>query len=144
MNSAVVVFAVLTFVTFSGGVARTQSADKLKAGAKLFVNAMPDGFDGYLKAAIEKKKVPVEIVASRDAADYELKGASDTQKAGAAKKIMFGNWHSDEQASISVSSIRTGEVVYAYSANKKSSAHGKQSTAEACAKHLKETIEKGQ
>jgi hypothetical protein len=41
-----------------------------------------------------------------------------------------------------VTSIQSGEIVFAYSVNKKNSAHGKQSTAEACAKHLKEAIEK--
>jgi len=51
--------------------------------------------------------------------------------------------HSNEQASIQVSSIKSGQVVFAYSANKQSSAHGKKSTAEACAKHLKEKIESG-
>jgi hypothetical protein len=51
------------------------------------------------------------------------------------------NWHSNEQASITVSERRSGEVVFAYSVNKKSSAHGKRSTAEACAKHLKDQIE---
>jgi hypothetical protein len=55
---------------------------------------------------------------------------------------MLGSWHSDEQASISVASIESGAVVFAYSANKKNSAHGRQTTAEACAKHLKDEIEK--
>jgi hypothetical protein len=52
------------------------------------------------------------------------------------------NWHSDEQASISVTNIASGEVVFAYSANKKSSARGKQTSAEACAKHLKNHLDK--
>jgi hypothetical protein len=51
------------------------------------------------------------------------------------------NWQSNEQASIQVENLRTSEVVFAYSVNKPSSAHGKKSTAEACAKHLKEKIE---
>jgi hypothetical protein len=37
--------------------------------------------------------------------------------------------------------MKTSEVVFAYSVNKKNSAHGKKTTAEACAKHLKEKIE---
>ncbi len=115
---------------------------KLPRGAKVFVASMPDGFDSYFKSALEKKKVPVQVVASRDDAEFEIKGTSDTQKAGAAKKIFMGSWHSDEQASINVTDLKSGEIVYAYSANKKNSAHGKQTTAEACAKHLKEAIEK--
>jgi hypothetical protein len=54
---------------------------------------------------------------------------------------MMLDWHSNEQASITVSNIKSGEVVFAYSVNKPSSAHGKRSTAEACAKHLKDQIE---
>jgi len=122
--------------------ATQQTSSALGPGAKVFVAPMPDGFDSDFKAALEKKKVPVVVVASREEAQFEIKGSSETQKAGAAKKIMLGSWHSDEQASISVTSIESGEIVFAYSANKKNSAHGKQTTAEACAKHLKETMEK--
>ena len=133
-----VAFALVSSVV----IAPAAAADKLTPGAKVFVHPMADGFDTYFKAALEKKKVPVVVVASREEADYEIKGSSETQKAGAAKKIMLGSWHSDEQASISIAGIKSGEVVFAYSANKKNSAHGKQTTAEACAKHLKDEIDK--
>jgi hypothetical protein len=132
----------LLVVAVSSVVTAAQPASTLKAGAKVYVAAMPDGFDSYLKSALEKKKVPVSVVPSRDEAEYEIKGTAESQKASAAKKIIMGSWHSDEQASISVTNLRTGDVVFAYSANKKNSAHGKQSSAEACAKHLKEAIEK--
>jgi hypothetical protein len=98
------------------------------------------GFETDLKTAIEKKKVPVELVTERDKADYEITGTSETQKASAAKKAIMWDWHSNEQASITVTEIKSGEVVFAYSVNKQSSAHGKRSTAEACAKHLGEQI----
>ena len=124
-------------------VAAQVPAGRLKAGATVFVHPMPDGFDTHFRAALAKKKVPLVVVDSRDNADYEIKGTSDTQKAGAAKKIFMGSWHSDEQASISVTGVQSGEILFAYAANKKNSAHGKQTTAEACAKHLKDAIEKG-
>jgi hypothetical protein len=125
-------------------VAASQSppSSELKPGATVFVHPMPDGFDSYFRIALTKKKVPVVVVETSDQAQFEIRGTSETQKAGAAKKIFTGSWHSDEQASISVTSIQSGEIVFAYSVNKKNSAHGKQSTAEACAKHLKEAIEK--
>ena len=119
-----------------------SSPAAMKRGAKVFVHVMPNDFDTFFKAALVKKKVPVVVVDSREQAEFEIKGTSESQKAGAAKKIMLGSWHSDEQASISVTSIESGAVVYAYSANKKNSAHGRQTTAEACAKHLKDEIEK--
>jgi hypothetical protein len=120
----------------------SSSPAAIKRGAKVFVHVMPNDFDRFFKAALLKKKVPVVVVDSRDQAEFEIKGTSESQKAGAAKKIMLGSWHSDEQASISVASIDSGAVVFAYSANKKNSAHGRQTTAEACAKHLKSEIEK--
>jgi hypothetical protein len=105
---------------------------------------MPDGFDEYLKNAIHDKKVPIEIVGEKDKADFEITGHSETQKASTAKKVIMWDWRSNEQASIQVSNLKSGEVVFAYSVNKPSSAHGKKSSAEACAKHLKEKIESKQ
>lgn len=126
-----------------GASAQTGDAGtRLRRGARVYINEMPDEFDTFLKAALIEKKVPLTVVASREQADFEIKGSSETQKAGAAKKAFMLNWHSDEQASISVSNLKSGEIVFAYTVNKKSSAHGKQSTAEACAKHLKEELEK--
>jgi hypothetical protein len=113
---------------------------KIPANAKIFLAPM-GGFENDLKAAIEKKKVPVVLVADKEQADYEITGTSETEKAGAAKKVIMLDWHSNEQASITVTERKSGEVVFAYSVNKKSSAHGKRSTAEACAKHLKDEIE---
>ena len=118
-------------------------AKTIPAGAKLFIAPMPDGFNEYLATAIAEKKVPVNVVSDRSTAEFEVTGHSETQKAGAAKKVIMLNWHSNEQASIQVANLQSGEVAFAYSANKKSSAHGKKSTAEACAKHLKKYIEGG-
>lgn len=116
----------------------TAASGKIPKGAKVFVAPMADGFDSYLKDAIADKKVPVEIVASRDLAEFEITGTSETQKASTAKKVILGNWHSREEASISVSNIKSSEVVWSYSVHKEASAHGKKSTAGACAKHLKD------
>lgn len=113
----------------------------LKPGVKVFLHPMSNEFDTYFRAALAKKKVPVVVVDTRDNADFEIKGSAETQKAGTAKKVMLGSWHSDEQASITVSSVTSGEIVFAYSANKKNSAHGRQTTAEACAKHFREALE---
>jgi hypothetical protein len=117
-----------------------KATKKIPANSKIFVSDM-GGFEADLKEAIGKKKVPVQIVDKREAAEYEITGTSESEKAGKAKKIVMWDWHSNEQASITVKEVKTGEIVYAYSVNKQSSAHGRKSTAEACAKHLKEQIE---
>ncbi len=117
-----------------------DAAKKIPPQAKVYL-APVGGFENDLKAALQSKKVPVEVVTEREKADYEITGTAESQKAGAAKKVIMGNWHSSEQASITVTEMKSGEVVFAYSVNKQSSAHGKRSTAEACAKHLKDQIE---
>lgn len=116
---------------------RAQQSKSIPAGSKVFLEPM-DGFETYLKAAMTKKKVPLQVVEDKAQADYIITGHSESQKASTAKKVILGNWHSNEDASISVSDVKTGEVVFAYEAHKDSSAHGQQSTAEACAKHLKD------
>jgi hypothetical protein len=114
-----------------------QTQTKIPARSKVYVAPM-GGFETALKKAIAEKKVPIEIVEQREQAEYEITGTSESKKASTAKKVILGSWHSDEEASIKVASVKTGEIVYAYSAHKQDSAHGQRSTAEACAKHLKD------
>jgi len=141
--ATILVALVLSVVLAEADDAKHEAtANKIPKGSKVFIAPMPDGFDTYIKDAIKKKKVPVEIAASRDQADYEMTGTSETQKAGTAKKLIMGNWHSREEASVTVSNIKSGEVVWAYSVHQEASTHGKRSSAEACAKHMKDEIEK--
>ena len=114
-----------------------QTQTKIPAGAKVFVAAM-GGFETPLKKAMAGKKVPLQIVEQREEAEYEITGAADSKKASTAKKVIMGSWHSDEDASIKVANLKSGEIVYAYAVHKQDSAHGQKSTAEACAKHLKD------
>jgi hypothetical protein len=113
-----------------------------KSGAKAFIEPMPNGFDAILREAVEKKKVPLMLVGKKEDADFLIRGTSESVKASTAKKVIMWNWHSNEEASIAVVSVASGEVIFAYNANKQSSAHGKRSTAESCAKHIKEELEK--
>ncbi len=125
-----------------GGEKNTPPSQKISKGSKVFIAPIANGYETFLKDAMATKKVPVEIVANRDQAEYEITGTAESQKAGAAKIIIMGNWHSREEASITLSNIKSGEVVWAYSVHEEGSTHGKRSSAEACAKHLKEAIEK--
>jgi hypothetical protein len=137
-----VLFVVAVTVTaLKAGEKNAPPTQKISKGAKVFVASMPEGFDTYLKDAISKKKVPVVVTANRDQADYEITGTAETQKAGTAKKLIMGNWHSREEASITLSNIKSGEVVWAYSVHEEASTHGKRSSAESCAKHFKDAIE---
>ena len=114
---------------------------RIVSGATVFMSPM-DGFENYLAAAFQKKGVPLVPVGTEEQAAYVLKGTSEEKKPGAAKIIFMGQLHADNAASVQMMDRRTGAIVFAYAVNKKNTLHGQQTTAEACAKHLKEQIEK--
>ena len=118
----------------------TAASMKIVAGAKVYIAPM-EGFESYLVAAFGKKKVQLIPVADQSQADYVISGTSVDKKAGWAKMAFMGNIHSDNAASITMIDRRTGAIVYAYAVDKKSTLHGQQTTAEACAKHLEAHIE---
>jgi hypothetical protein len=128
-----VIFLSLSYLAFG------SDPKTVPAGSKVFVEAS-DGFDIYLAAALQKKKVPVVVVNEKEKADYELQGVSDHQKAGWAKVVFMGQIHSDEQASVKLVDLKSGDIVFAYAVNKKNSMHGRQTAAEACAKHMKDAV----
>jgi hypothetical protein len=113
---------------------------KIVPGSRVYITPM-DGFESYLAAALGKKKVPLVPVADKEHADYIISGNSVDKKAGWAKIVFMGNVHSDNAASITMTDPKSGAIVYAYAVDKKSTMHGQQTTAEACAKHLKSHIE---
>ncbi len=116
------------------------SKTPIPAGSRVYVAPMTDGFDTFIIAGIVKKGVPLVVVNSRDKADYEMTGISQSDKAGWAKMIFLGSQQSNEEASIKIVNIKTDEVVFGYSVHKGNSYRGKQSAGEACAKYLKNDI----
>lgn len=147
---SIAVRAALVIVAVSGAGAQQPAADlsqdanaRIPAGARVFIGSIEGGYDIYLAAAMHKKEVPILMTTDRSKADFELSGVTQSEKAGWAKIVFWGNTNSAEQASVKMVNLKTGTVVWGYNVNKGSSARGKQSSAEACAKHLKEKIEKG-
>ena len=114
--------------------------ERIAPGSKLYIEPM-DGFDTYLSAAIMKKKVPVNIVDDQSKADFIVGGSSHVDKASWAKTI-FISPAPHAEASVSIKDAHSGNLVFAYNVDKSNAARANQSTAEACAKHLKEAIEK--
>src|SRR5215470_11142152 len=138
------VFAVLVCVTLflaQEGKSVDQSTKAIERNSKVYVAPMEGGFDTFLVAAIVKKHVPVTVVTDRKKADYEITGIAESEKAGWAKMLFMGSEQSRELASVKVVDVNTGDVVYGYAVHKGNSYRGKQSAAEACAKHMKEKIE---
>jgi hypothetical protein len=101
---------------------------------------MLGGFENYIIAGLRNKKVPLTVVVDRGKAEYEISGVSESDKAGWAKMLFMGSQQSNEQASIKVSDLRTGAIVFGYSVHKGNSVRGKQSAGEACAKHIKQIV----
>jgi hypothetical protein len=118
-----------------------SSAKKINRGARIFIAPMEGGFENFIVAGFQNKQVPLVVVIDRSKADYELSGISDSEKAGWAKMFFMGSEQSREEASIKVSDLKTGTLVFAYSVHKGNSVRGRQSAGEACAKHLKSIIE---
>jgi len=147
--------------------AGTPSGSKpITAGSRIVIAPM-GGFETYFAAAVREKKVPVTLTLDKATAQFFVV-STDTEWQG----FVFGsggsaNWgpaggssaHGAAasstrglEASIMVIDAKSKDVVWAYEVHKNShgsiffgtlGARGKQSVAEACAKHLKEYIEKG-
>lgn len=135
-----VTIAVLLFCSCIS-LAQDKKPPKIQSGAKIYV-APINGYENYIIAGIMKKNVPVVIVNDRSKADFEIRGSTESDKAGWAKMLFLGSQQSNEQASIYVEDVHTLEIVYGYSVNKVNSVRGKQSTGEAIGKHLKEIVGK--
>jgi hypothetical protein len=122
-----------------GNLATVNNA-KIPSYAKVYVAPMVGGFENYIIAGFRNKKVPLTVVVDRSKADYEISGVSESEKAGWAKMLFIGVQNSNEQASIKVTDLKTGAVIFGYSVHKMNSARGKQSAGEACAKHIKQIV----
>lgn len=116
------------------------SQERIPSGARVYVAPMVNGFDNYIIAGLQQKKVEVVVVADRSKAEYEITGVAETDKAGWAKMLFLGSQQTNETASVKMVNLKTGNVVFAYSVNKGNSVRGKQSAGEACAKHIKQKI----
>ena len=125
--------------TDEGQLATVNNA-KIPSYSKVYVGPIAGGFENYIIAGLRNKKVPLTVVIDRTKADYEISGVSDSEKAGWAKMLFIGSQNSNEQASIKISDLKTGAVIFGYSVHKTNSVRGKQSAGEACAKHIKQIV----
>jgi len=122
------------------GLLATVNSAKIPSYSKVYVAPITGGFENYIIAGLRNKKVPLTVVIDRSKADYEISGVSDSEKAGWAKMLFTGSQNSNEQASIKISDLKTGAVIFGYSVHKANSVRGKQSAGEACAKHIKQIV----
>jgi|SRR5579859_455257 len=113
---------------------------------KIYI-APQDGFESYLAGAFTKKNVPAQIVQTEGAADYILTAAPVQQKpetaGGKIARCLFAycaGIEGSQTASVSLIDVKTKAVVWAYNV-KKGGSNNFQSSAEACAKHLKHWLQ---
>jgi hypothetical protein len=146
--------------------ATTIGNGEIGPGSRIVIAPM-GGFETYFAAAIREKKVPVKLTLERETAQFfvvstetewhgfvygSAGGANWNQNGGTAGHAASASSTRGLEASIMVIDAKTKDVVWAYEVHKSShgalllgthAARGQQSLAEACAKHLKEYIEKG-
>jgi hypothetical protein len=146
--------------------ATTVGNGEVTSGSRIVIAPM-GGFETYFAAAIREKKVPVKLTLNRESAQFfvvstetewhgfvygSAGGANWNQNGGSAGHAASASSTRGLEASIMVIDAKTKDVVWAYEVHKSShgallfgthAARGQQSLAEACAKHLKEYIEKG-
>jgi hypothetical protein len=113
---------------------------------KIYI-APQGGFESFLAGAFTKKNVPAQMVQTGEGADYILIPAPVEQKpesaGGKIARCMFAycaGIEGSQTASVSLIDARTKAVVWAYNVRKGGSSNF-QSSAEACAKHLKNWLE---
>lgn len=141
-------------------VAAFAQTPHIKSGATVYVEPM-DGYETYLAAAIAKKQVPLVVVTDKAKADYIVMSAV-SQHASSQPAVVVNNTTNvnsnnyprvggfpkpetnfgSTSASISIVDAHSSQIVFAYSVGKNRNTNQLQSTAEACAKHLKSFIEK--
>lgn len=146
-------FALLILSCSVSCLARTP---KIRSGATVYIEPM-GGYETYLAAAFTKKHVPLTVVADKDKAAYiitstvpleDLIGGhpgvavDDSNGAGASGN---GNGASPSNTSFNagagIAVIDASQIVFAYSSGSVDT-NRVQTTAEDCAKHLKQFIEK--
>ena len=110
--------------------------------ANVYIDSMK-GFGPFLTAAFRVKGVPMQVVADRRQADFEIVGSSLHKDARVAD-MLLSQGGSYARATVSMINLKTGAVAYAYAYNALYALHGAQSAAESCAKHLRGAIEKGE
>jgi hypothetical protein len=160
MNRALA-FVLLTFSTIT-----LAQSPLLKSGSAVYIEPM-GGYETYLAAAMVKKHIPLVVVADKNKADYIITSSVSHQVPNRPEVVVnnsnndawnqgwaLGSQRAAERraahaalgstsVSISIVDPRSSQIVFAYSAGKAGTDQF-QKTAEACAKSLKEFIEKAE
>lgn len=127
--------------------AAAQETQKLSTcipiDSKVYIAEMPEDFHTFMTAAFKDTELQLFIVTDRDKADFEMKGtAAASQRNSWARVIFAGQTGSKESASISMSNIRTGIVVFSAASDRSNARRGKRSVANKMARELRDKLKK--
>jgi len=138
---------------------------QIPRGARVVIAPM-GGFETYFAAAVREKKVPITLTLDKDSAQFFVVSSETEWRGFVATSGESANWNQNGgsyaggsaasstrglEASIMLIDAKTKDVLWAYEVHKSShgalifgthAARGQQSLAEACAKHLKQYLEK--
>jgi hypothetical protein len=115
----------------AASLAHAQSNPVIPLNARLYIDA-DGGFDIFLTAAMEKNHVPLTITTDKSKADFALQGFSERDA------------RSEDSASVRMVDLKTRDVVFTWSIEKKATPHSLQDAAEACAKQVRTAVVKAQ
>jgi TolB-like protein len=133
------------FLAVSGALATTQ----VKPKPAIYI-VPANGFQMSLTAAMQKKRVPISVLADQRGAEYLLESAPiqvKTQTTGSkVARCLFADCIGiQDRSSVAVQlvDVKSEQIVWAYTVHKqRGGAMNDQSMAEAVAKHLKEYMQK--
>lgn len=108
--------------------------ERIPIGSKVFIDSPSEPFSTFFDAAFRVKHVPLVLVQSKQEAGYILTVESSSFE---ATKTIFRSPSSQISEAAFKLTDQSGRTIWSYAATK---ALGKQSLAEACAKHLKSIV----
>lgn len=113
----------------------------LPAGSKIFIAEMPEDFHTFMQAAIDDVKLDLFVVTDREKADFEMVGTAAASKSNSWARVIFaGQTGSKESASVTVSNIKSGIVVFSASSDRSNARRGKRSVANKMARELRDKV----
>ena len=137
LASLAVLFCLSLMVTGTAHAGGGSVIHGIPAGSKIFLDDRTE-FAGDFGTALLRKRVPVVIVETLAEADYILEAQASVENQSFWKTI-FVMPVSAAHASIELKS-RTGRLVFAYAVDRSLVIREQKSTAESCAKKLKEIV----
>jgi hypothetical protein len=115
----------------AAGLVHAQSNPVIPLNSRLYIDA-DQGFSSFLTAALEKQHFPLAITTDKSKADFALEGFAERDA------------RPEDDASVRMVNLKSGDVIFTWSIEKKATAHSLQNAAEVCAKQVRTAVVKAQ